>query len=165
MLNAQVQLEQNTDPITPGSGLSLTLRPSSGPALCTHPASDRRRGSARGMSRPAEGCGEEQRLPVRPAAVPVPLEQILRTLKGYDSYNTLLLPPRIPGEKLPTEMYEYFNEMKQSKEEQLKVKYLEALVQDNGENSSEGPSSCHCPGFLELSLVPSRCGAPYAFYF
>ncbi|XP_053771126.1 hydrocephalus-inducing protein homolog isoform X8 [Desmodus rotundus] len=58
-------------------------------------------------------------------------EKILRTLKGYDSYNTLLLPPRIPGEKLPTEMYEYFNEMKQSKEEQLKVKYLEALVQDN----------------------------------
>ena len=87
------------------------------------------------MSRPAEGCGEEQKLRARPTAVPV-LEQILRTLKGYDSYNTLLLPPRIPGEKLPTEMYEYFNEMKQSKEEQLKVKYLEALVQDNGENST-----------------------------
>ncbi|XP_016051807.1 PREDICTED: hydrocephalus-inducing protein homolog [Miniopterus natalensis] len=58
-------------------------------------------------------------------------EKILRTLKGYDSYNTLLLPPRVPGEKLPPEVYEYFKEMKQSKEEQMKAKYLEALGQDN----------------------------------
>ncbi|XP_036202709.1 hydrocephalus-inducing protein homolog [Myotis myotis] len=58
-------------------------------------------------------------------------EKILRSLKGYDSYNTLLLPPRVPGEKLPSEVYEYFREMKQSKEEQMKAKYLEALAQDN----------------------------------
>ncbi|XP_070253950.1 hydrocephalus-inducing protein homolog isoform X4 [Myotis yumanensis] len=58
-------------------------------------------------------------------------EKILRSLKGYDSYNTLLLPPRVPGEKLPPEVYEYFKEMKQSKEEQMKAKYLEALAQDN----------------------------------
>nr|KAF6318524.1 HYDIN axonemal central pair apparatus protein [Pipistrellus kuhlii] len=58
-------------------------------------------------------------------------EKILRSLKGYDSYNTLLLPLRVPGEKLPPEVYEYFREMKQSKEEQMKAKYLEALAQDN----------------------------------
>ncbi|XP_054435188.1 hydrocephalus-inducing protein homolog [Pteronotus mesoamericanus] len=58
-------------------------------------------------------------------------EKILRTLKGYDSYNTLLLPPRIPGEKLPPEVYEYFKEIKQSKEEQMKAKYLETLAQEN----------------------------------
>lgn len=86
------------------------------------------------MSSPTEGCGEE--LPGRPPAVPFVLTQILRSLKGYDSYNTLLLPPRIPGEKLPPEVYEYFKEMKQSKEEQMKAKYLEALAQDNGESSS-----------------------------
>ncbi|XP_059006937.1 hydrocephalus-inducing protein homolog [Mustela lutreola] len=60
-------------------------------------------------------------------------EKILRTLKGYDSYSTLLLPPRIPGDKLPPELYEYFKEMKRSKEEQMKAKYLESLVQENEE--------------------------------
>ena len=64
------------------------------------------------------------------------LAQILRTLKGYDSYNSLLLPPRLPGEKLPPEVYEYFREIKRSKEEQMKVKYLETLAQENGENST-----------------------------
>ncbi|XP_006746825.1 hydrocephalus-inducing protein homolog, partial [Leptonychotes weddellii] len=66
-------------------------------------------------------------------------EKILRTLKGYDPYNTLLLPPRLPGEKLPPELYEYFKEMKRSKEEQMKAKYLESLVQENEEE--DGPSS------------------------
>ncbi|KAM5208569.1 hydrocephalus-inducing protein homolog isoform 3-T4 [Hipposideros larvatus] len=58
-------------------------------------------------------------------------EKILRTLKSYDSNNTLLLPPRIPGEKLPQEVYEYFTEIKRSKEEQMQMKYLESLVQEN----------------------------------
>ncbi|XP_054934895.1 hydrocephalus-inducing protein homolog [Physeter macrocephalus] len=66
-------------------------------------------------------------------------EKILRTLKGYDSYNSLLLPPRLPGEKLPPEVYEYFKEMKRSKEEQMKVKYLESLAQENEED--DGPLS------------------------
>lgn len=89
--------------------------------------------------------------------------QILRSLKGYDSYNTLLLPPRVPGEKLPPEVYEYFKEMKQSKEEQMKAKYLEALAQDNGESSSRWASSHHCPGFCEWSLGQGE--VPWAFYF
>ncbi|KAM7059176.1 hydrocephalus-inducing protein homolog [Molossus nigricans] len=58
-------------------------------------------------------------------------EKILRTLKAYDSYNTLLLPPRAPGEKLPPELYEYYKEVKQSKEDQMKLKYLESLAQEN----------------------------------
>ncbi|XP_006878929.1 PREDICTED: hydrocephalus-inducing protein homolog [Elephantulus edwardii] len=66
-------------------------------------------------------------------------EKILRMLKGYDSFNTLLLPPRVPGEKLPLEVYEYFKEMKRSKEEQMKAKYMESLTQENEEE--EGPSS------------------------
>ncbi|KAB0347974.1 hypothetical protein FD754_012831 [Muntiacus muntjak] len=66
-------------------------------------------------------------------------EKILRTLKGYDSYNSLLLPPRLPGEKLPPEVFEYFREIKRSKEEQMKVKYLESLAQENEED--DGPSS------------------------
>ncbi|XP_041629006.1 hydrocephalus-inducing protein homolog isoform X5 [Vulpes lagopus] len=66
-------------------------------------------------------------------------EKILRTLKGYDSYNTLLLPPRLPGEKLPPELYDYFKEVKRSKEEQMKAKYLESLVQEN--EDEDMPSS------------------------
>ncbi|XP_006860378.1 PREDICTED: hydrocephalus-inducing protein homolog [Chrysochloris asiatica] len=66
-------------------------------------------------------------------------EKILRKLKGYDSFNTLLLPPRIPGEKLPLEVYEYFKELKRSKEEQMKARYMESLTQDNEEE--DGPSS------------------------
>ncbi|XP_077612463.1 hydrocephalus-inducing protein homolog [Crocuta crocuta] len=72
-------------------------------------------------------------------------EKILRTLKGYDSYNTLLLPPRFPGEKLPPEVYEYFKEMKRSKEEQMKAKFLESLAQENEEEdiplSEQGTSA------------------------
>ncbi|XP_049719569.1 hydrocephalus-inducing protein homolog isoform X3 [Elephas maximus indicus] len=66
-------------------------------------------------------------------------EKILRKLKGYDSFNTLLLPPRTPGEKLPPELYEFFKEMKQSKEEQMKAKYMESLAQEN--EDEDGPSS------------------------
>ncbi|CAH2323836.1 Hypothetical predicted protein [Pelobates cultripes] len=37
-------------------------------------------------------------------------EKILRTLTCYDSHKTLLLPPRLPGEKLPLEILEYYDE-------------------------------------------------------
>ncbi|XP_040838338.1 hydrocephalus-inducing protein homolog isoform X1 [Ochotona curzoniae] len=57
-------------------------------------------------------------------------EKILRKLKGYDSCNNLLMPPRDPGEKLPVEVYEYFKELKRSKEEQMKAKYLDNLGPD-----------------------------------
>jgi hydrocephalus-inducing protein len=74
----------------------------------------------------------------------------LRQLKGYDSYNTLLLPPRTPGEKLPPEVYEYFKEINKSKEEQMKAKYLENLAQDNGKNSMwRVLGNSHCPGPFE----------------
>jgi len=97
------------------------------------PALGRSRAFMTWMAGPPGAVG--RKLPVRPTATPV-LAQILRTLKGYDSYNSLLLPPRLPGEKLPPEVYEYFREIKRSKEEQMKVKYLETLAQENGENST-----------------------------
>ncbi|XP_042636791.1 hydrocephalus-inducing protein homolog [Orycteropus afer afer] len=67
-------------------------------------------------------------------------EKILRKLKGYDSFNTLLLPPRIPGEKLPQEVYEYFKEIKQLKEEQMKAKYMEENDDEDGPSSDQGTS-------------------------
>ncbi|KAM9301954.1 hydrocephalus-inducing protein homolog [Gastrophryne carolinensis] len=45
-------------------------------------------------------------------------EKILRMLKVYDSQDTLLLPPRIPGEKLPREILDFYEEQKQHLPEQ-----------------------------------------------
>ncbi len=32
-------------------------------------------------------------------------------MKGYDEYNTILLPPRAPSDKLPFELTEYYDGM------------------------------------------------------
>ncbi|XP_073461747.1 hydrocephalus-inducing protein homolog [Aquarana catesbeiana] len=45
-------------------------------------------------------------------------EKILRMLKGYDAQNTLLLPPRLAGEKLPPEILEFYEEKRQHLEDQ-----------------------------------------------
>ncbi|NXX95861.1 HYDIN protein, partial [Centropus bengalensis] len=59
-------------------------------------------------------------------------EQILRMLKDYDCHNTLLLPPRHPGEKLPPEVLEYYQEQKRLQDGQAKSKAGERAGQDNG---------------------------------
>lgn len=120
------------------------------------PAAGRSQGLTRWVLRPCEGCQEEASS--QPTAVALLLLQILRTLKGYDSYNTLLLPPRLPGEKLPPELYEYFKEMKRSKEEQMKAKYLETLVQENGELSAKNPASG--PSWRPRGVRPTRPARP-----
>uniref|UniRef100_A0A8C3T1C3 HYDIN axonemal central pair apparatus protein n=1 Tax=Chelydra serpentina TaxID=8475 RepID=A0A8C3T1C3_CHESE len=77
-------------------------------------------------------------------------ERVLRMLKGYDSHNTLLLPPRIPGEKLPPEVLEYYKEQKRILDEQAKAKMMEAINQENGEDS-EQRAACSRPGLGNLS--------------
>ncbi|KAG8143780.1 hypothetical protein E2320_000954, partial [Naja naja] len=57
-------------------------------------------------------------------------ERILRMLKGYDNHRILLLPPRMPGEKLPIEVLEYFEEQKKIQGDQ------EGLNLDNEEEES-----------------------------
>ncbi|VDP99069.1 unnamed protein product [Trichobilharzia regenti] len=37
-------------------------------------------------------------------------DEILRSLNGYDEYGNLLLPPRKPGDPLPTELIAYYEE-------------------------------------------------------
>lgn len=54
-------------------------------------------------------------------------------LKEYDCHNTLLLPPRAPGEKLPPEVLEYYQDQKRLQDEQGKPKLGEPAGQDNGE--------------------------------
>ncbi|NXI34967.1 HYDIN protein, partial [Galbula dea] len=58
-------------------------------------------------------------------------EQILRLLKDYDSNNTLLLPPRAPGEKLPPEVLQFYQDQKRLQDEQAKPMTGEAAGQDN----------------------------------
>ena len=38
-------------------------------------------------------------------------------MKGYDEYNTVLLPPRDPGSKLPAELTDYYEEQMKKLEE------------------------------------------------
>ncbi|XP_030060864.1 hydrocephalus-inducing protein homolog [Microcaecilia unicolor] len=47
-------------------------------------------------------------------------EKILQMVKGYDSNNTLLLPARFPGEKLPQELLEFYEEQK-TRERETKI--------------------------------------------
>ncbi|XP_065590283.1 hydrocephalus-inducing protein homolog [Cyrtonyx montezumae] len=58
-------------------------------------------------------------------------EQILRMLKDYDCHNTLLLPPRAPGEKLPAEVLEYYQDQKRPQDEQTKSRTGDPAGQDN----------------------------------
>ncbi|NXS60518.1 HYDIN protein, partial [Brachypteracias leptosomus] len=58
-------------------------------------------------------------------------EQILRMLKDYDCHNTLLLPPRSPGEKLPPEVLEFYQDQKKLQDEQAKSMSGEPASQDN----------------------------------
>lgn len=59
--------------------------------------------------------------------------QILRMLKDYDGRHTLLLPPRAPGEKLPPEVLEYYQDQKRLQDEQAKSRTGDPAGQENGE--------------------------------
>lgn len=41
-------------------------------------------------------------------------------MPGYDEYNTILLPPRNAGDKLPQEFYDYYDEQLKKLEEDEK---------------------------------------------
>lgn len=62
-----------------------------------------------------------------------PCAQILRMMKDYDCHNTLLLPPRAPGEQLPPELLEYYQDQKRLQDKQAKSQTGEPAGQDNGE--------------------------------
>ncbi|XP_064315287.1 hydrocephalus-inducing protein homolog [Phalacrocorax carbo] len=91
-------------------------------------------------------------------------EQILRMLKDYDCHNTLLLPPRAPGEKLPPEVLEYCHNQKRLQDEQTKSKTGEPAGQDNtnfgDSHSLSGQGGKHSAGIVHTisshsSVVPS----------
>ena len=60
-------------------------------------------------------------------------------MKGYDEYNTILLPPRQPGDKLPQEVIDAFNEQQRKKEAEEKEKaaaaaQAEKVAEEGGES-------------------------------
>ncbi|KAM6253129.1 hydrocephalus-inducing protein homolog [Porphyrio hochstetteri] len=79
-------------------------------------------------------------------------EQVLRVLKDYDCHNTLLLPPRAPGEELPPELLEYYKDQKRLQDEQAKSETEEQANQDN-ERQHDTPASKDPPGELDDSPV------------
>lgn len=67
-------------------------------------------------------------------------------LKDYDCHNTLLLPLRAPGEKLPPELLEYYQDQNRLQDEQTKSKTGESTGQDNGEGLILAVPSVHTAG-------------------
>ena len=80
-------------------------------------------------------------------------------MKGYDEYNTILLPPRQPGDKLPQEVIDAFNEQQRKKEAEEKEKaaavaaaaaQAEKVAEEGGEGA--GP-------LIIATVPPSISGA------
>ncbi|XP_071613168.1 hydrocephalus-inducing protein homolog [Heliangelus exortis] len=80
-------------------------------------------------------------------------EQILRMLRDYDCHNTLLLPPRAPGEKLPPELLEYYQEQEKLQDEQGKARIEEPAGQDDAEPQQSSTSTKEAPEEVEESPV------------
>lgn len=60
-------------------------------------------------------------------------------MKGYDEYNTILLPPRRPGSKLPQELLDAYSEQQKKKEEEEKAQEeaRAKLAAEKGEEEGE----------------------------
>nr|KAG5712964.1 hypothetical protein BaRGS_021758 [Batillaria attramentaria] len=95
--------------------------------------------------------GDEQEVIVRnPCSFPVEFyslefdaqyldeEKVLRLMRGYDEYNTILLPPRPPGEKLPHELLDFYDEQMKKLEEEERAKEAEELRRQQEEELGEG---------------------------
>ncbi|XP_062442830.1 hydrocephalus-inducing protein homolog [Rhea pennata] len=79
-------------------------------------------------------------------------ELILRMLQDYDCHNTLLLPPRAPGEKLPPEVLEYYEDQKRLQDEQAESKPVESTGCEN-ENSEDIQSPSDQEGKYPTGVV------------
>ena len=81
---------------------------------------------------------------------------MLRTMKGYDEYNTILLPPRKPGHKLPQEVTDAYNEQQRKKEAEEKEK-AEAAAAAQGEKVEEEAGEGAAPPVI-ATVPPSTRG-------
>lgn len=85
-------------------------------------------------------------------------------MKGYDEYNTILLPPRQPGDKLPQEVIDAFNEQQRKKEAEEKEKaaaaaaHAEKVAEEGGE-SVRLPVIATVPPSTSLARDVGRAGS------
>ncbi|XP_009996299.1 PREDICTED: hydrocephalus-inducing protein homolog [Chaetura pelagica] len=91
-------------------------------------------------------------------------EEMLRMLKDYDGHNTLLLPPRAPGEKLPPEVLEYCRDQKKLQDEQTKSRPEGSTGQESAASedvqSQSDQGGKHSAGVIHTtsshtSIIPS----------
>ncbi|CAH1779299.1 unnamed protein product [Owenia fusiformis] len=66
-------------------------------------------------------------------------EKILRLMRGFDEYNTVLLPPRATGDKLPSELVDYYEEQikKFEEAEKARIEAEEAAEQARKEQEEQ----------------------------
>ena len=62
-------------------------------------------------------------------------------MKGYDEYNTILLPPRPAGSDLPKELIEAYNEMRRKKDEDTKINVNPASDEKEPSDRKESQAS------------------------
>lgn len=68
-------------------------------------------------------------------------EKVLRLMRGYDEYSTILLPPRAPGEKLSHELLDYYDEQMKKLEEEERAREearAEELRRQQEEKEADG---------------------------
>ena len=82
-------------------------------------------------------------------------EDILRSLKGYDNYNTLLLPPRAAGEKLPEELVEdYMKQLAAKKtDDAVLLEMEEEAARVDGRSSAGSAESRGLTGTEAMDLT------------
>ncbi|XP_059190373.1 hydrocephalus-inducing protein homolog [Centropristis striata] len=73
-------------------------------------------------------------------------EKILRLMQGYDENNILLLPPRTPGEGLPTELLDFYKDHCSQLKDDAELKEGSDEKEDTqDEEERSRPSSAHPP--------------------
>ena len=83
-------------------------------------------------------------------------------MKGYDEHGTILLPPRDPGNKLPSEILDHYEEQRKKLEEEEKAKAEAAAAELAAQQAAEGGKSL--PGIFYMleqnveleNLIPGK---------
>uniref|UniRef100_A0A3B4VD89 HYDIN axonemal central pair apparatus protein n=1 Tax=Seriola dumerili TaxID=41447 RepID=A0A3B4VD89_SERDU len=78
-------------------------------------------------------------------------EKILRLMQGYDENNVLLLPPRVPGEGLPTELLDYYKEYCSQRKDNGKAERDDTQEEEKRSNDDD----THPPDGKEEELLAS----------
>ncbi|KAF5907639.1 hydrocephalus-inducing protein, partial [Clarias magur] len=80
-------------------------------------------------------------------------ERILQMIKGYDAHNILLLPPRAPGEPLPVELLEYYQEHRSLNSETDVVK--DNILANRKGDLEVNPVSSAFAHYMGIDLPPA----------